>query len=302
MEQKHYMDIERFKEKYADGFTTNDDIVIQEKVDGSNFSIRYDNENNIVRAYSRKTELNEQNNLRGAYEWSQSLNVDLVKKVLGNNLVLFAEYLVKHTVVYPEERYNNVYCFDVYDTLQEKYLLQSEVKNIVSQLGLTYAPDFYVGKFVSWEHCNSFVGKTDLGGEYGEGVVVKNQSRLNDTNTRLPYYIKIVGEKFCEIKQTKHKPIDMEKLKINQIQEELVSSVVTEARVSKLLNKMVDEGLIPYDWDEHNMSVIAKNIGKEVFYDCKKEEPEVVEQVGNNFGKIANSLSMKIVKSKLNAK
>lgn len=302
MKQKHYMDIERFKEKYADGCATNDDIVIQEKLDGYNFSIRYDNENNIVKAYSRKTELNEQNNLRGAYEWSQSLNVDLIKKVLDNNLVLFAEWLCKHTVVYPNDRYNKVYCFDVYDTLQEKYLPQSEVKNIVSQLRLTYVPVFYVGKFISWEHCNSFVGKTDLGGEYGEGVVVKNQSRLNDADTRLPYYIKIVGEKFCETKQTKHKPTDIEKLKIKQIQEELVSSVVTEARVFKLLNKMVDEGIIPYDWDEHNMSIIAKHIGKEVFYDCKKEEPEIVEQVGDTFGKIANSLSMKIVKSKLSAK
>ena len=76
----------------------------------------------------------------------------------------------------------------------------------------------------------------------------------------------------------------------------IVESVVTEARVRKLVHKMVDEGLIPEDWDEQSMSVIAKNIGKEVYYDCVKEEPETVDQVGGSFGKLASGTAMKIVK------
>ena len=52
----------------------------------------------------------------------------------------------------------------------------------------------------------------------------------------------------------------------------LVESIVTEGRVHKLVNKMVDDGIIPENWDEHNMSTIAKNIGKDVYYDCVKEE------------------------------
>ena len=75
------MDIERLKPSFIEGFEVGDDIVIQEKIDGANFSIRYDKEDNSVKAFSRKKELNFSNNLRGAWEWSQKLSVDLIKSV-----------------------------------------------------------------------------------------------------------------------------------------------------------------------------------------------------------------------------
>jgi hypothetical protein len=115
MNQKKYMDIERLKEKFADGFTPGDRIVIQEKIDGANFSIRYDKENNEIKAFSRRNPLDFKNNLRGAWEWSQKLDVNEVKEVLGDNLVLFGEWLVSHTIVYPNDRYKNAYFYDVYD-------------------------------------------------------------------------------------------------------------------------------------------------------------------------------------------
>lgn len=46
MVQKKYMDIERLKPAFVDGFDVGDEIVIQEKIDGANFSIRYDAEEN----------------------------------------------------------------------------------------------------------------------------------------------------------------------------------------------------------------------------------------------------------------
>ena len=44
MIHKKFMDIERIKENYADGFHKGDHIVIQEKIDGANCAIRYDSE------------------------------------------------------------------------------------------------------------------------------------------------------------------------------------------------------------------------------------------------------------------
>lgn len=70
--------------------------------------------------------------------------------------------------------------------------------------------------------------------------------------------------------------------------------------MSKILFKMVDEDIIPEDWDETHMATIAKNIGRRVYYDCVKEEQDVVEQVGELFGKFANSISMGIVRKLLN--
>ena len=42
---------------------------------------------------------------------------------------------------------------------------------IIDKLGLTYVPVFYKGEFISWEECMKYVGQTQLGGEYGEGIV-----------------------------------------------------------------------------------------------------------------------------------
>lgn len=191
MEQKKYMDIERLKDKYVDGFQKGDYIVVQEKIDGANFSIRYDEETDSVRAFSRKKILDLGNNLRGAWEWSQKLDQELIKEVLGTNLILFGEWLVSHTIVYPDDRYQNAYFYDAWDTETERYLEQDKVENIVKQLGLIYVPVFYKGEFESWEHLKQFVGRTDLGGENGEGIVVKNMTRLNDPNTRLPFIQKL---------------------------------------------------------------------------------------------------------------
>ena len=288
------MDIERLKDKYVDGFQKGDYIVVQEKIDGANFSIRYDEETDSIMAFSRKKTLDMENNLRGAWQWSQKLDKELVKEVLGINLILFAEWLVPHTIVYPNDKYKNAYCYDVYDVETAKYLTQDKVEDIVNRLGLVYVPVFYKGYFETWEHLKQFIGRTDLGGDAGEGIVVKNMTRLNDPNTRLPFYTKIVSDKFAE--KNSVKKFDNGKLEERAKLQAIVESIVTEGRVTKLVHKMVDEGLIPENWDEHDMATIARNIGKEVYYDCVKEEPETVEQVGESFGKMANGTAMKIVK------
>ena len=252
------MDIERLKDTYVDGFQKGDHIVVQEKIDGANFSIRYDEETDSIRAFSRKKILDLGNNLRGAWEWSQKLDKWLVKKVLGANLVLFGEWLVSHTIVYPDNRYQNAYFYDVWDAESERYLEQDKVEDIVKQLNLIYVPVFYKGDFESWEHLKQFVGRTDLGGQSGEGIVVKSMTRLNDPNTRLPFYTKIVADKFAEKKSVKK--FDEGKLERRAKLQAIVESVVTEGRVTKLVHKMVDEGIIPENWSEHDMGTIAKNI------------------------------------------
>ena len=297
------MDIERLKPSFVEGFEVGDDIVIQEKIDGANFSIRYDKEDNSVKAFSRKKELNFSNNLRGAWEWSQKLSVDLIKSVLGDNLVLFGEWLVPHTVKYPDDKYQNAYFFDVYNTETEEYLIQDKVKKIISDLNLNYVPVFYIGKFISWDNVKSYIGNTEMGGLFGEGIVVKNQTKLNNPNTRLPFYTKIVCESFCETKAHNHnKVVDMEKMADRERAVALTETIVTKARVTKLINKMVDEGIIREDWDAHDMSTIAKNLGKEVYYDCQKEEPDVVNEVGEGFGKYAASTAMKLAREMLKEK
>ena len=73
---------------------------------------------------------------------------------------------------------------------------------------------------------------------------------------------------------------------------QIAETVVTKARVKKILNKLVDEDIIPTDWDEKCLGTIAKHLPKLIFEDCIKEEPETVQRVAD-FGKIASKLCMK---------
>lgn len=292
---KKFMDIERIKEEITGGFEVGDEIVIQEKIDGANAAIRYDFETDAIVAQSRKNILNISNNLRGFYEWTQTLDKELVASGLGEDIVLFGEWLVPHTVKYPDKKYNQFYVYDAYNTKLEEYLPQCTVEAIASILNLNYIPVFYRGKFQSWEHCYSFVGKTEMGGEYGEGIVVKNQTKLNDKNSRTPYYLKIVGEKFQEVHKDHKKVINPEKLKANEENKALCETIVTEARVTKILHKLIDEGILPENWGASEMPIVAKNLCKRVFEDCQKEEPETTAKIFN-FGKVANSICMTIAR------
>lgn len=169
MEHKKFMDIQRIKNGLTDGFHVGDRIIIQEKIDGANAAIRYDAENDVLVAQSRKNILNISNNLRGFYEYVQQLDKEKFKEVVPSNFVVFGEWLVHHSVEYPKGRYNQFYMYDVYDLNTNSYAPQYVVKDIAERLGLNYVPVFYEGDFVSWEHCYQFVGKTEMGGEYGEG-------------------------------------------------------------------------------------------------------------------------------------
>jgi hypothetical protein len=296
MQHKRFMDIERLKENYIGGFYKGDIIQISEKIDGANAAIRYDSETDTTVAQSRNNILGLENNLRGFWEWTQTLNKELIKTVLGSNKILYCEWLVPHSVPYPNDRYNHAYCYDIFDTDTCCYLPQNEVKDIVNKLNLTYVPVFYEGEFISWEHCMSFVGKTALGGEYGEGVVIKNQTRLNRTNTRQPSYVKIVGEKFAETKgHKKFKEVDPNKLKTIEENKALAETIVTEARVIKILNKFVDDGILPENWGAKEMPIIAKNLTKTIYEDCVKEEQETVARI-SDFGKTANGICMQIAR------
>ena len=62
MTHKKFMDIQRIKENYVEGFHKGDEIVIQCKIDGANAAIRYDSETDSIVAQSRKNILSLSNN------------------------------------------------------------------------------------------------------------------------------------------------------------------------------------------------------------------------------------------------
>lgn len=287
---KHYMEIENLKHEIAVKFHEGDEIIIQEKLDGANASFQYDSEEDCLQCFSRNLLLTSKNDLRGFYAWVQALDKDKVRAVLGTHRRMFGEWLVRHTVLYPEERYNTLYCFDVFDTETKQYLPQHEVKQLAEQLGMQYVPVFYEGKFTKWDDYMPLVGKTALGGEIGEGIIIKNMSTLNSD----VLYTKIVHENFLEVKykpkQKYKKPKDSAKIKEHQRLTTLAKTIVTRPRVEKLLYKLVDEGVLPVDFSEEHMKLILRHLPSAVYYDCLKEEPEIVSQI-EDFGKYSGAIT-----------
>lgn len=61
----------------------------------------------------------------------------------------------------------------------------------------------------------------------------------------------------------------------------------------KELLKMIDEGILPMNWESKDMATIAKNLPKRIFADCIKEEPEMIDLIGGDkFGKLCNHIVM----------
>lgn len=297
MRQKKFMDIQRLKDQFVDGFRPGDMIVVQEKIDGSNAATRYDAETGTMVTFSRKKTLDQYNTLNGFYNYIQTLNVDDYKEF--PQYVIFGEWTgARNAIIYNKESTNKWYVFDIYDVEKEQYLPQEYVKEFAEEHDLIYVNTYYVGPFISWEHTMSFMG-TSAYGDTQEGIVVKNQTRLNDQSERLPFVVKIVGEKFQEIKKSNHirKIEDPQKLQERQNAMTLTESIVTMRRVEKELYKMRDEGILPLDWSESDMTKVARELPSRVYADCVKEEPEIVNEVGKYFGKFCSATAMKYARN-----
>jgi hypothetical protein len=290
------MDIKVASAATINGFEVGDHIVIQTKIDGANAAIRYDAETDKVVAQSRKNILDTSNTLRGFYEFTQFLNKDRIKEILRADFILYGEWLVPHSVSYPENAYKHFYVYDIYDTKRNEWAPQWFVEGTAELLHLPYVKTWYDGEFISWEHCKSFLPNSAYGEVEQEGIVVKNMTKLNSLDNHEPFYVKIVNARFKEKMERKEKKSQSpEQIAFEEEENNKAKTIVTRARVEKLLHKFVDEGILPENWCGEQMSIVARNLPKRIFEDCMKEEKETVAAI-DNFGKRASSIAMKTAK------
>lgn len=295
------MDISRIKEDTeltvanTNGFEVGDHIVIQIKFDGANASFRYDNETGKLSAFSRKQPLTYNNTLSGFWNYVESLDAEKFKDY--PNYVFFGEWAVKNKIIYKPEFRKIWLMYDVYDVENQSYLPQTDVKALADKFGFTYIHTLYDGEFISWEHCRSFMNEVIYSESIEEGIVVKNQSKLNDPNSRTPFVLKIVNDKFAEVMKNRVKEIDPEKEAEKTKASEIVESIVTRSRVEKEIYKMRDEGILPEKIEPKDMKIVAQNLPKRIYEDCVNEEKESVMAAGEYFGKMCGSTVMKHAKS-----
>lgn len=305
---KHYIEIQKVREtdvivddtltlpKNTDAFKPGDIISITEKIDGANSSIYYDAQEDRLRCFSSRNELDFSNQLRGFLTFVQMMDKEPFAKY--PEYIFFGEWLVKHSVIYDENNYNKWYLFSVYDTQTGHWLPQSFVKQFAEEFGFQYVHELYYGEFVSWEHCISFAD-TPSYGEQQEGIVIKNQTALEEN--RGPHILKYVNPSFKETQKRNHrqKLEDPNKIKEKQVAEEYMRMIVTDARVMKMFHKLIDEGIIPEQFSLEDMKMVARNLPRRVYEDCVKEEMEILQKAGEHGGKLCNKVTMEIIKKKL---
>lgn len=275
-EIKKYTDVVRYGKSSTQGVIKEGDIIsITEKIDGANASFCIDDENILgVSCYSRNNLLTEENRLRGYYDWILN-NIVPIKEKLNPNYRYFGEWCVKHKVIYKEENYYKFYLFSIWDDEKKMYLSDEIVRSEAKRLGLLTVQYFYYGKYISFEHLMSFVGKSELTEEpnTGEGIVVKNVSYFDNHGRQV--FVKLVSDKFREVqKQKKPKNPNVDSKVV-----ETIKSVLTKARVSKIIHKLVDEGLLKEDFTIEDMGAILRELKDRPYQDILKEEPELIGNI-----------------------
>lgn len=192
-EYKKYPKIHRLGKEETDGILDTN-FIVQEKVDGANISIFW--HDGEVRCGSRSRMLpNDGSESFNGFIETVAANAKL-KEFLEKNqdLILYGEWLVKHTITYPDEAYKKIYLFDIFDKTNHLWFTQDSVKNIADNLGLEYPFIFATGKLTE-EAIKEFVGKSNIA-PAGEGVVLKSVGWKNKFGDHV--YAKVVHQKFKE--------------------------------------------------------------------------------------------------------
>ena len=274
--------------KNTGAFEPGDIIQITTKIDGANASIAWDETTSKLEIFSRTNLLNSPGALRGFYDYVKTEIEPKTDWSVYKDFVFFGEWCVGHTIKsYNKEWFNKWRVYDIWCKSTGCYVSQEQVKAICKQLSLNYIEELYYGPFISWDHCKSFLNKSIAYGPEQEGIVIKNQSKLNNENNKAPAYLKIVNECFKESQHSKKdkKTLDPEVEAAKAEAVKLAASIVTEARVRKLILKLVDEGLVPAELQPKDMGAVMKQLPKRCFADCLKEESETVKLLGEFAGK-----------------
>ena len=311
--QKKFIDIEHIKEndvnigKDAEGnnlirknntsaFHVGDHIVIQQKIDGANASICYNPYDNKLEVFSRTNLLDEVDGLRGFKQYIETQLDQEKYDFKCPDYVVFGEWLVSHKCQYDKEYYGKWYVYDIWSKKAKNYLKQETVKEFCQTHGLIYVMPLYDGPFISWEHCRQFMNVNPFGKQQ-EGIVVKNQTMLFNDEIRAPKYLKIVNDSFKESMKVKiKKDIDPAIASEMLNARNLMSSIITEARVQKSILKLIDNEILPKELTPKCMGIIMKYLPKMIWEDVLKEEKEIVLAAGEYASKFCSQITSEIAR------
>ena len=238
-------------------------VYVEEKIDGSQFSIMYKNGTLRARSRNQEIDINNPDNL-----FKEAVKVAKQRSMfLKDGWVYRCEYLKKpkHNVLkYDRIPHHHLIIFDIMKD-EENYLLYNEKKREADRIGLEVVPLLYTGEIQNKEQLLSFL-ETDsiLGGTKVEGIVVKNYNQFHEDTAKLMTG-KLVSEKFKE----KHKQADVGKHSYRNIIEDMVALFNREAIWQKAVQHLREDGLL--ENDPRDIGNLMKYVNMDIDTEYKEE-------------------------------
>jgi hypothetical protein len=215
-----------------------DELAIEEKIDGANFRFMINNGNIVFGSHTQQitSDIGEDTNVQKYFRRC----VDFVRHQLAskdlskyNNLVFYGECCVMHSISYNWDKIPPFLGFDIY--ANERFLDVLDAKQIFSELGLDFVPIINYCKvkdFLSTPLTESIIPKSIFYEGQAEGIVVKNYSKQ--------IFAKFVSTKFKEVNKN---AFGISKKYAEDDDELIVAKFCTNPRIDKQIFKMLEEGI-----------------------------------------------------------
>lgn len=197
-----YYDIESVR-KYLSLFKDTDNIIISEKLHGSNFSACHDGE----RLYVKSRNFYKKKDPQDSW-WKAALELNLEEKLSKFPMLVFFGELIGYNKKFPYNTAGSgvtipkVIFFDIFDTSTNRYYNYGTFKQTCQELGLETVPIIYEGLLPDKDTLYGFAEGVSLlnNNHVREGVVIKPiiERYSPELNSRL--FLKLVGKGFNLIK------------------------------------------------------------------------------------------------------
>ena len=246
------------------------DVVVSEKIDGSQFSVRVTPEKDI-HFRSRNVPMTEYSYERMFDKVIESIIE--IKDYLNPNYIYRGEYVSSpkhHAVKYDRtpNRYFIVFDIELFNNPQV-FLTPELVKEEVTRLELETVPIYFQGKVNSAKELLHLLdNKPILGGEHIEGIVIKNYSTAGSDGKILK--AKLVRDDFKEVQSVEWKKQNPSS---NDIVSNIITSLRTNIRWEKSIQHLSEAGVL------NNIPQDISSLIKEIQSDIVSEEIDNIKNI-----------------------
>ena len=241
-------------------------VVVQEKVDGSQFSFGVVGGELHARSKGATLHLDDPNKLfRGALDTALRL---FDEGVLVEGWTYRGEALMRpkhNTLEYGRAPTGNVILFDVDTGLEDRVADPTGLAGIAERLGLEVVPTLHVGPVETADALLAFLDRDScLGGCKVEGVVVKNYARFGKDAKML------MGKHVSEAFKEKHGKDWKDRNPTRaDIVEQIKDTYRSEARWQKAVQHMAEVGALEHT--PRDIGKLMKEVPEDVAAECKDE-------------------------------